>query len=156
MARRQRRSARRLPEPGDILPYFAFTPVSQEQTRSATAADPYTVTTVVTPGSTGLTLKQVDQYIEGQETWSTSVTLTAAPGTAPVDTIVYRGADCYLEGNDAGLGALLDGVAPLCTATPDATDPERIIGFYPLSPGSNYIVGYYYDIWGYIEAGEPC
>lgn len=136
----------------------AYTIVSQTpMSGTGTLGDPYTVTTVVELGATGLTLTQVDTYVDGDEEWDTSITIESDGGIAvdPLDIIVYRAADCYLGGSDSGRGVLVEGEAPMCVGGADSADPSRLIGFWPRTPGSNYIVDAYPSFWDLIEAGEP-
>lgn len=136
---------------------IAYTPVSQTpMSGSGTSGDPYTVTTVVELGATGLTLTQVDTYVDGDEEWLTSINLELDDhAIAPLDVIVYRTADCYLGGSDSGRGVLVEGEAPMCVGGADSADPSRLIGFWPRTPGSNYIVDEYSSFWDIIEQGLP-
>lgn len=128
-----------------VLGYTAFTPVSQSLTGDGSAATPYTITTVVALGSTGIQLTEVDSYVAGQESYRTDVTLVA-PGGA-VNAKVYRGGDCYLQDSDFGLGELHAGGSPVCRALPGSAAPDRIEGFYPLTAGSHHIVDNYDAVW---------
>ena len=133
----------------------AYTIVSQTpMSGTGTLGDPYTVTTVVQLGATGLTLTQVDTYVDGDEEWDTSITLGSIAAD-PLDIIVYRAADCYLGGSDSGRGVLVEGEAPMCVGGADSADPSRLIGFWPRTPGSNYIVDAYPSFWSAITAGLP-
>lgn len=130
---------------------IGYTPVSQTgPTGSGTHDDPYEVITVVDLGDTGLQLTQTDQYVVGQELWSTAITIVAAPDAPATDLIVYRGGDCYLQGSDSGRGQLLAGVAPVCRALEGSANPDRIMSFEPITPGSDHIVDYYATMWSYI------
>jgi uncharacterized repeat protein (TIGR01451 family) len=72
-----------------------------------------------------------------------------------VNATVYRAADCYLQGSDDGLGMLGSGNAPTCKAEPGSTDPNRIEQWYPLTPGSNYIVDGYDEVWTAVGSMQP-
>ncbi len=138
-----------------VTGYTAYTPVSQTPVSGAgTAADPYSVTTVVALGTSGLTVTEVDSYTVGRDDYRTSITLSAAAGTSAVDAIIYHAADCYLQSSDAGLGAVQNGNAPLCKALPGSADPNRIEGFFPLTPGSHYTENYFNTVWSQIGAQE--
>src|SRR6185369_10381063 len=57
--------------------YTPFTPVSQTPVMgSGTAADPFTVITVVDVAATGLVIQQTDTYVTGQEYYTTEVMIT--------------------------------------------------------------------------------
>jgi len=131
--------------------YTAWTPVSQSgPTGSGTSADPYTIVTTVSGGP--FTVVQTDTYVIGQESYTTSVRVTSS---SAVDAIVYRAGDCYLQGSDDGLGLLGPGNAPTCKAEPGSVDPDRIEQWYPLTPGSNYMVDDYSTVWSAIGAKQP-
>ena len=135
--------------------YTPFTPVSQTAvTGDGTAASPFTITTVVALGATGIQLTQVDTYVVGMESYRTDVTLRNGSGAA-IDALVYRGGDCYLQDSDSGLGDVLPGGAPVCRALPGSADPNRIIAFQPLTAGSRYIEAFYYDVWSAIGSQTP-
>lgn len=136
--------------------YTPFTPVSQSAVAGAgTSASPYVITTVVALGSSGLTLTQVNSYVTGDEFYATSATLSLAAGLPAVNAIIYHAADCYLQDSDYGLGTIDNGNSPLCKAQSGATNPNRIEGFYPLTPGSNYIEDNYDTVWAAIGSMQP-
>ena len=58
-----------IPAGGSASPRTTFTPVSQTQMGDGSAATPWTITTVVTLGSTGLTLTERDVYVSGAENY---------------------------------------------------------------------------------------
>ena len=68
-----------IPAGGSASPRTTFTPVSQTQTGDGSAATPWTITTVVTLGTTGLTLTERDVYVSGAEYYSTLIDLQNAP-----------------------------------------------------------------------------
>ena len=137
--------------PAGVSPGVAWTPVSQTgPTGTGTLGDPYTVVTTVTGGP--FTVVQTDTYVIGQESVRTDVKVTSS---SAVHAIVYRAGDCYLQGSDSGLGELNDGKAPTCRARADATDPNRIEQWYPLTSGSNYMVDYYNNVWSAVGAMTP-
>lgn len=129
--------------------YTAFTPVSQSAvTGSGTAGSPFTVTTVVTVGATGLSVTQVDSYIVGQETYRTDVTVTNT-GNASVSAILFRAFDCYLGGSDSGYG-VVTGTAPGCSQNPNNVPAGRIEQIVPLNGGNNYYETGYGQVWTWI------
>lgn len=134
--------------------YVPFTPVSQALSGAGTSASPYTITTVVTLGATGITLTQTDTYVVGHESYRTDIALTSAAGDT-VSGIVYRGGDCYLQNSDQGLGGVLNGNAPVCKAQPTAVDPNRVEGFQPLTTGATYIEANYSSVWRAIATRGP-
>jgi uncharacterized repeat protein (TIGR01451 family) len=134
--------------------YHAYTPVGQSAvTGSGTEASPYSITTVVDLGTSGVRLTQTDSYVVGQEGYRTDVALSSTSGQA-VDTVVYRAGDCYLQDSDEGLGDVQNGVAPLCKALPGSADPNRIEGFYPLTTGSHYLEARYSAVWAALATGD--
>ncbi len=139
---------------GSIGIYTAFTPISQSGVSgSGTSADPFTVTTAVAVGATGLTLTHVDKYVVGDENYRTDATLTNAGG-APVDAILYRAMDCYLGGTDRGYG-FVNGTAVGCSLNPSNTPPGRIEQLVPLSAGNAYFEASYSQVWSAIGTHAP-
>jgi uncharacterized repeat protein (TIGR01451 family) len=134
---------------GSIGTYTTFTSMSQSAiTGSGTSTDPFTVTTVVGVGATGLTITQVDSYVVGQETYRTDVTVSNGTGAA-IDALLYRAFDCYLGGSDSGYG-VVNGSAPGCSVNPNNSPPDRIEQIVPLSGGNNYYETGYNAVWAWI------
>jgi len=134
---------------GSIGTYTAFTPVSQSAvTGAGTSASPFTVTTVVTVGATGLSVSQVDSYVVGQEAYRTDVTVTNT-GNAAVSAIMFRAFDCYLGGSDSGYG-VVTGTGPGCTQNPNNVPAGRIEQIVPLNGGNNYYESGYGAVWAWI------
>ncbi len=130
---------------------IAWTPVSQTgPTGTGTAGDPFKLVTKVTGGP--FTVVQTDTYIEGQEAYKTDVNVSSS---SAVNAIVYRAGDCYLQDDDDGRGRLTAGIAPTCLASATATAPNRIEQFYPLTPGSRYMVSGYSTVWQTIADKLP-
>ncbi len=134
-----------------------FTVVSQSAvTGSGTASDPFKIETVVAVGDTGLSIREVDSYQVGQETYRTDVTVENSSPNSKV-VIVYRAGDCYLQGSDAGFGAV-DPVSGsvTCVASDDGglTSGNRIEQWIPLTPGSHYYESSYFNVWSEIAAGN--
>jgi uncharacterized repeat protein (TIGR01451 family) len=139
---------------GSIGTYTAFTPISQSAiSGSGSSGAPFTVTTVVGVGATGLTITQVDSYVIGQESYRTDVTVANDSG-APVSAILYRAMDCFLGGSDSGYG-MLNGTAVGCSANPNNVPAGRIEQLVPLSAGNNYYQSFYGSVWAAIGTHQP-
>lgn len=139
---------------GGIGTYTAFTPISQSPiSGTGSSASPFTVTTVVGVGATGLTITQVDSYVIGQESYRTDVTV-ANGTTAPVSAIVYHAMDCFLGGSDSGYG-MLNGTAIGCSANPNNVPAGRIEQIVPLTAGNNYYQSFYGSVWAAIGTHLP-
>lgn len=139
--------------------------IAQSQTGvlgSGTAADPFTVSTVVCAGSAaectgeipvGPLVTSVVSYVVGQDFYRTDVQVTSR-GTA--ETIgIYQYADCYLQGSDIGFGFFnpsTNGV--YCASQPNNSPPGPIEGFVPISAGSTWAEGLFSAIRARI-AGAP-
>jgi hypothetical protein len=138
---------------GSIGQYTAFTPVSQSPVSGAgTTANPYVVTTVVDVGTTGLRITQVDKYVVGQESYRSDITITNNSGAA-LSGIVYRAADCYLQGNDRGFGFVdpANGAAG-CSINANNSPAGRIEQWFPITAGANYMEAGFSTVWGAIGA----
>jgi uncharacterized repeat protein (TIGR01451 family) len=134
--------------------YTPFTPISQSGvTGAGTAASPFTVTTQVQVGTTGLVITQTDSYVVGQESYRTDVFI-ANGGGAAVSAIVYRAMDCYLGGSDSGYG-LVTGTAVACTVNPNNVPAGLIEQLVPLTGGSSYYQDFYGSVWAAIGAHTP-
>lgn len=145
-----------IPAGGSASPRTPWTPVSQTNSGSGTAADPYTITTVVTGGS--LSVTQVDTYTTGENSYRTSISVTNGLGE-PVDAIVYHAADCYLQNSDYGYGDHDAATGAITCRAPDESgqpSPEsRIEQFVPLSAGSNFLYAYYSAVWRAVGTQLP-
>ena len=133
-----------------------WTPVSQtEVSGSGSAANPFKVTTVANAGATGVRITQVDSYITGQESYRTETTVQNVGG-APVEGILYRGGDCYLQESDTGYG-FLDAAqgAVGCSINANNSPAGRIEQWYPITGGNQYMQGRYGDVWAAIAAHTP-
>lgn len=128
-------------------PATGWTPVSQSNvTGDGTQASPYTFTTKVAAGSTGVTLSQTDSYVVGQESYRTDITVQNN-GTAR-SVILYRAADCYLADSDSGLGQVnTSSGAVSCKSSLS----DRIEQWLPLSSGSRYYEAGYSEVWSWIN-----
>lgn len=127
-----------------------FTPVSQTLAGTGTAADPFTIVTVVDAGTSGLRLVQTDSYVVGQPQWRTDVEVVNTTG-APQDVRLYRAADCYLGGSDSGFGQL----GPQAGAVACRSELGRLLQWVPITPGSNYYEGFYGDVWDFVSDKLP-
>jgi len=144
-----------IPAGGNAAPRTAFTPVSQsEVTGSGSAADPYTIVTVVDAGPSGIRLTQTDTYVVGREAYRTEVEV--AKLSAGVDEVVlYHAADCYLQNDDYGFGRA-DAVAGSVSCVSAVQggggfEPgDRVIQWLPLDSGSHYMEARYADVWAQI------
>ena len=141
---------------GGVGTTTAWTPISQtEVSGTGTAANPFKVTTVADAGASGVRITQVDTYIAGQESYRTNTTVQNIGG-APVEGILYRGGDCYLQENDTGFG-FLDAAAGAvgCSINPNNTPAGRIEQWYPITGANQYMQGRYSEVWGAIGAHAP-
>lgn len=134
--------------------YTVMTQVSQSGViGTGTSADPFSITTVVDVGATGLRITQVDSYVVGEERYRTDVTLDNS-GTAAVSGILYRAMDCYLAGDDSSYG-MQSGTSVGCSATPFNSPPGRIELLDPISGGNNYYQAGYSEVWAAIGTHLP-
>ena len=113
--------------------------------------DPFSVTTTVGVGDTGLRLAQRDRYVTGEESYLTDLTITNTSDSARTLTL-YRAGDCVVADDDEGFAALdpLTGAATCTAATGD-----RIIRWFPLSPGSSAYAGDSDAMWAAIAGQQP-
>jgi hypothetical protein len=134
--------------------YTVLTQVSQSAVSgSGTTADPYSITTVLDVGTTGLRITQVDRYVVGEERYRTDVTLANSTGS-PVSGILYRAMDCYLAGDDNSYG-MQSGTSVGCSANPYNNPPGRIELLEPITGGNNYYQADYDEVWQAIGTHLP-
>lgn len=140
-----------IPAGGAANPHTGWTADTQTSSGAGTDANPYRITTVVEGG--GLQVTQYDSYVVGSESYATRVTVQNLGGQ-PVDAIVYRAADCYLQDSDVGYGYHdLPSGAVACTA---GTAPDsRIEEWAPLTPGSHSFEAGYSTVWARIGQQLP-
>lgn len=140
-----------IPAGSSASPRTTYTLVSQTPvTGTGTGADPFKVVTVVDLGTSGIRLTETDTYVVGQETYRTDVMLTNS-GPNPLNAIVYRAGDCFLQSSDSGYGLL--GPAPgavACTTMPPPNTGGRIEQWLPITPGSHYMEAGYNSVWARI------
>jgi hypothetical protein len=122
-----------------------FIPVSQTPVGGdGSAASPFIVDTVV-DAAAGFRISQRDQYIIGEERWTTSTTLTNN-GAARTFTI-YRGGDCYQANSDYGFGRITN-TNPACISA-----GGRVQELQALTAGNTYIEASYSQTWSAMSTG---
>jgi hypothetical protein len=126
-----------------------FTIVSQSPvTGSGTLTDPYRVVTVVDIPEAALRITQTDSYATGSRAYRTDVEI-ANTGNAIQTGVLYRAADCYLQGDDAGF-VRVEGGSPACIVDPALG--RRVEQWLPITVGSHYFAGNYGEVWSRIDS----
>ena len=107
-------------------------------TGNGTAANPYTVTTIVSmPGVAATSVTEVDQYIVGNDFYSTTLTVNDFDGS-PITGTVYHAGDCFLRSFDSGFGWVDTAHnSAACTINPNDSPASALEEFVPLSPAGN-------------------
>lgn len=142
--------------PAGLTPDQDWVPVAQTEGGAGTAADPYWVETVV-KGGDAVEVTQLDTYVQGENSYQTVINVASLSETAS-DAIIYHGADCYLQDSDDGFGSHNPATGAITCHAPEGNEfsPEaRIEEFVPLSAGSNFLYGFYSEIWDAIDAKTP-
>jgi hypothetical protein len=141
---------------GGLGSYTPFTAVSQSPVSGGgTSASPFSVTTVADAGATGLRITEVDTYVAGQEAYRTDVTIENRGG-APLNGVLYRAGDCYLQESDTGYGFVDAGArAAGCSQNADNAPTGRIEQWYPITPGASYFEAGYSEVWTHIATRTP-
>jgi uncharacterized repeat protein (TIGR01451 family) len=131
-----------------------YTPVSQTgPTGTGTTADPFKIVTVADAGTTGIRLTQTDTYTTGLESFNTDVAVSNT-STSSHTLRVYRAADCFLQNDDQGFGALDTGTgAVACTTGLEAG--ARIEQWFPVTAGSHALEAGYSDVYAAIAGNQP-
>ena len=133
-------------------PRSTFTRTSQTGVSgTGSVDDPYSMTTTVQVGGTGLSLIQHDRYVDGEESYLTEFDVVNN-SDSPRSLTLYRAGDCVVADGDEGLSTL-DPVTGAATCT--ATTGDRIIRWTPLSPDSGAFSGGVDDMWAAIASQTP-
>jgi uncharacterized repeat protein (TIGR01451 family) len=150
-----------IPAGEDASPRTAFTPVSQSAiTGTGTGADPYTVVTVVSLGTSALRITETDSYVTGEESYRTDITV-ANIGDLPASAVLYRAGDCFLQNSDLGFGSAdpttgsVSCVAGVDDGLGNIVPGTRIEQWFPLSAGSHYLEDVYSTVWAAIGTQAP-
>jgi len=131
--------------------YTPFTPVSQTaQTGSGTITDPYIVTTVADAGVTGLRVTRIDTYVNGRGNYRSDVVLTNTSGL-PQQARLYHGFDCYLSGNDRGVGVAASSPSS-ATSWAGCAGNNRIERLISLTAGNGHYENSYSSVWARINS----
>jgi hypothetical protein len=141
---------------GDTVgPRTPFTPVSQNGVDgTGTPANPFGVVTTVTAGATGLRITESDTYVAGAESYRTDVTVRNT-GNTPRDVVLYRAADCYLQGFDQGYGFTEPNGGVGCAASPNNNPPGRIIEWVPITGSSQFTEDTFGNVWRQVKTHGP-
>lgn len=137
-----------VPAGGNLGVKTTWEAVSQTNSGSGSASDPFTIVTVVRGGS--LELTQTDSFATGENAYRTKIDVRNT-GSAAASPIVYHAADCYLQNSDTGFGEVNTTTGAVTCRGVDANDSslpgERIEQFVPLTAGSSYLYGRYSEVW---------
>ena len=126
-----------------------WTPVEQSPVAgSGSASDPLRIVTTVDLPEASLRVVETDSYVVGTQSYRTDVQITNN-GNAGQTGFVFRGGDCYLQGDDTGL-VRVDNGAPACIVDP--AKGRRIEQWTPITPGSHYFAGDYTTVWDLIAS----
>jgi hypothetical protein len=146
--------------------WVPWTPVSQTPVGGdGSQSNPYSVTTTVAAGATGVLVRETYSYATGSRGYDVETTVINNNAT-PRSVRLYHAVDCYLAGSDHGYGFVDPGTGGLqaggvfCTETPNNNPPGRALGFTPSQP-ANFVEGFYDDVWAvtggadYPNTAEP-
>ena len=134
---------------GNLGARTPYTPISQSAVSgNGSSATPFVVSTTVALTGKDLEITQKDSFVNGNEFFSTDVTLKNV-GATNKTVIVYRALDCYLGGSDSGYGFEANG-SIACAKNANNNPPDRLIQLIPLTPGSAYLQNGYNAVWGAI------
>lgn len=120
------------------------TPVSNVLTGSGTSGDPWTITTVVDLGATGVQMTQTITYADGDRTIGKKFTLTNTSGSTFNDVRFFHGGDTYFGGSDSARSWWDEANSMIYVNNNDFTN-QGIMGFYanPATPASHHFGGHF-------------
>jgi hypothetical protein len=143
-----------IPAGGALGDYAPWTPVGQAAGGTGTVADPYTVTTTVAAGDTGVRLTQVDRWLDGGAVVDSTYRITANAGDTD-SVVLYRAADCYVGDSDYGTGSY-DAATASAGCLQDSGDGTAIDeALVPVSSGGQSAEDAYTSIWSGVASQEP-
>ena len=122
-------------------------------TGNGSIGTPFTVTTVGDAGTTGVRVTETDSYVIGNEFYRTDVQVSNTNDT-PVVVRIYRGADCFLGGSDAGYG-YVDPIGKVVACTENANNsPLGLIEEWtPITPADHYYEARYSNVENAANSG---
>lgn len=132
--------------------FLEFGRGSQTKVRgTGVPADPFVIETTVLAGPS-LRVFERDSYVEGDDFYTTEVTLRNVGPTPLEDVHLYRAGDCFLGSSDGGYGFARDRSVG-CSANPDNEPTGRIEQWIPLQEDGTYGEGSYDSLWWTIADG---
>lgn len=136
---------------------LALVPVSQGVvTGSGTAADPFSLVTVVDAGS--LRIAQTDLYVVGTQVYDTVYTITRIGTNGPAGPVtLYHAGDCHMQAPGHPMDHMwgwvpADGIA--CSYYANNSPPGRFLSFRSELP-HRYMEDEFDVVWDRIAAGLP-
>ena len=133
-----------------------WTRVSQSGPAGAgTAGDPWTVTTVLDAGTTGIRVTQRASYVNGQDYFRLQWDVANFSGSAKAITL-FHAADSYFANDDYGQG--YHDPASGAVGSYVSGGPWYML-FVPETPATAYQEGWFFDIWagiGYCGDNQTC
>jgi hypothetical protein len=137
---------------GGSATQIPWTTISQQPvTGSGRSGDPFRLVTIVDGDPAAVRVEQTDSYVVGSQAYRTDVQLTNTTAQ-PLEGVLYRAGDCYLQGDDAGF-VRVDAGAPACIVDP--AEGRRIEQWLPITPGSSYYAGFFGTVWSLIGSRQP-
>jgi PKD repeat protein len=141
--------------PGSATPY---TLISQNPTPTGTGApgNPYTITTVVQLGPSGIQMTQTDRYVTGNTYHTSDMSFQPNGGAFPIK--VWRGIDSFVgpssnpDSNYGWVGTTPGIVEVASTNQPSALGPPIYIRYRTSAPGASYFEGGYSNLWSQINS----
>ncbi|HUR16886.1 MAG TPA: FGLLP motif-containing membrane protein, partial [Candidatus Limnocylindrales bacterium] len=125
-------------------------PTQRPWTAVSQTVDSSRILTVVDIAEIGIRVTETDSYAPGSQAYRTDVVLQNN-SQQPVEGVIYRAGDCYLQGADTGY-ARVDGGAPACIVEPG--EGQRIEQWLPITVGSHYYAGFFGTTWQIVGSGE--
>ena len=127
----------------------AFLPVSQTQ------VNPWTITTTVDAGESGVRILQTVSYVNGSSYYTKTWRISNLGNTTYTDVGFLHGGDTYFGGDDDSMGHWEPSLGMIYLTNPD---PEitGIMGFYGdrTTPASHYYEDYYGAVWSALASGH--
>ena len=134
---------------GPVVPYDGRT--ISAVSGNGSAASPYEVTVSNTLGTSGLNSHEVVRYVNGENYFTKSFTLTNN-GSAAQDVSIFLGGDIYLAGDDSGI-PYIEAASGSIGGSDCGAPPSYYILYIPLTPADHYTGSSYSSLWSQIGNG---
>lgn len=118
---------------------------------NGSAAMPFEVTVSNSLGTSGLSSREVVRYVDGENYFTKSFTISNNGANAQ-DVSIFLGGDIYLAASDSGI-PYMEAASGSIGGSDCGTPPSYYILYIPLTPADHYTGSSYSSLWSQIGNG---